>query len=164
MPFIAQCKICRSEHRELIDSLLASSTPYREIIKWAAEKSFKICLKNLSVHNNAHRIPNLGELTFNPDKKEKVTKPVKCDPETRAKAEEFLREHQLLSESDFLRLIIQKATVDILNDRLHPSVNDANKSAELLQKIKDGDPMQGALLSALKEIASNHALIVPSVN
>jgi hypothetical protein len=133
--------------------MLAAGTMQIEVVRWMNEQkpALKISGRNMSIHNGGHRLPAKKEFTWpeGGDKKPGATQNKPLDPpteETRRRAKELADAGLCLPVGEFLDLIINRCTVEIVNGNLKPTVAEAVKAAEIKTKTKDENEKERLLL------------------
>lgn len=145
-----RCKICDSRYREEIDKMLAGGTKYSDIQAWAEKRNtpLKFYKSTLSIHNNKHRIPSLNEF-----KKDNKIPTDKNQKKVRQKALSIIKDENLLSLTEFLNLVIASATHALVNNNSTPTIQEAVKAAEILNKVREGGQHEEALITLFKSFS-----------
>ena len=138
----ARCKICRSIHRAIIDKWLFEAIPFSEISKRAAELKpvLKISKKNIFTHNKAHRLKSIQVQT----------------PQQGAESET----QREAAETDNAILLCEKIIAQVLkaieDKSMSPTITEALKATEILQRIREGNPWESALRKFVSEVSLDH--------
>lgn len=123
--------------------MLARGTPAAHVAKWINERDpdANISRKTAWIHNKRHRLPTPAEIETNIISA-RETKPVKPPvsnlPQATDQAATDAQKNPLIRPvNETLRLIINKVTERIETGNLEPTVPDAIKAAELLNKSNE---------------------------
>ena len=177
------CKICNSGFADQVDNMLASGIIQLEIARWLNEKKpgKNFTTKNISTHNCKHRLPSMRELNFEtnlndpsaPQKEnsknshKNLSNGVNPEPdtvkppseETKNLAQKLASEKLCLSIDQFLDLLINRATEDIVSGKVKPTVSEAVKAAEIKSKTKQDSDHEKKLLNLFVGMANDHGYI-----
>lgn len=142
MPFVKnpQCKICQSRIRDKIDSMLSDNQSSTEIIKFAKSKDLKISKNNIFTHKNKHKTITKADLEA-----EKSDRKSKKDFKKRVSN---IVDYQLV-----LQEIVSRAFTAIQENKLKPSIMEALKAIELLQRSDHGSPVENAILNFIQGVS-----------
>ncbi len=171
-----RCKICRAPSfvRDHIDSLLHKKTSSTKIIKYAAKYDLKVSKQTVSKHNLRHRKPLMDmrakgggiKKKYDPAANRAIREaranvangmdPAQAD--AKAMREIKANAKKIVTHSQFLNSVIDDVAQRLQNKQLVPSLTEALKAAEILQKMeKTQSPLEEALTALVQGISLGHS-------
>jgi DNA primase catalytic subunit len=131
--------------------MLADGTKHGEIIKYCKKKGLSISVASRLRHNSRHRKPSSADIRKYATKKEieKSAKKAKSQAENEAL--------KLFTHSQFLKDVIVKVHEKLRLNTVSPTISDALKATELLQKIDSSQsPLEEAMCEFIMGLSVEH--------
>jgi len=148
---VSQCKICNSGFRDKVDKMLAKGIKNVDIIKYCKKKGLLLTAPSLMRHNKKHRKPSSEDIRKYATKKEIESSTKKAKEQSEDEA------LKLFTHSQFLKDIIAKVHDKLTENEVSPTISDALKATELLQKIDSSQsPLENAMVEFILGLSVEH--------
>jgi len=160
----SRCAVCNSQYRATIEQMQADRLSAAKIRAWLKKRDpkLRISVQAINSHNRKHRMPAIKDMADSLTKnstQNASSPPAPQLDEAKQKAIQAILNNNPLTVSQFCDLVIAKTTELIVNGQMNPTVADANKAAELKQRIKSGSPFESQLVTLFMDISKNQNLV-----